>query len=270
MVDSKAANPKGKHRFPPSATTPLDKCAVCGIGKLSLTSRSISAKCIDFDGILDVEHKIKECCRRSCRAHHAYNFVWKGSAKLNTLKSGQVGEMLFVTGTHAFSKRFLHYHSELDFRSFTSARAIADVYMETIGGQQKFRKFRNLYGSAITYFNAMQEFEAFGEHRNIVIGRDLPATSVAKYESHMHIKGFLPPDVTQIKEMIGDGHAKVHMKLDVPPKRQAGAPRKRKGRKKKTLCGQWLAFHRSSGHSASIGSDAHERARKQRDCDKNS
>ena len=210
-----------KHRLPSSVITPLVKCAACGIGSLSPTTRSIAANCIDFNGVMDVKHEIKECCRRECRAHHSYNFVWLDSKKVNTLRFAEIGLMLFITGDHAFSKRFLQYHAELDFRAFVSARAVADVFLNTLGSDYNLSKFHKLYSRAITYFNAMQEFEVINEHKKIVIQEDLLASSMTNDDSYMHVKGFLPSDPTSNKEVIVDGHTKVHMKTGRPPKKRS-------------------------------------------------
>jgi hypothetical protein len=97
-------------QIPSKIVTPLKKCAVCG-GSLSLTThKPVQAKCYDLVGIIDVEHSVKECCRRTCRVHHQYNFYILGKKKVNTLKFDQL-KMVFVTANTAFSMRFLRYQA---------------------------------------------------------------------------------------------------------------------------------------------------------------
>ena len=214
---------------PKTATTPLRQCAVCG-GSLALASRLVAARCYDLAGVADIQHQVKECCRRGCRTRHGHNFYWNGGKKINSLHFAQARSVLFVTDKTCFSLRFLRYHAALQFRCGLTASAVAWSYNEAFQGSGDAKvvytsKLRSLLGAALTYYAALQEFEVIEEDTKLVIGEEISQRALSKYSEHVHSVDFVPRDPTHVKELVGDGHEKVSMKCSTPPQKRSGKPK---------------------------------------------
>ena len=244
-VNANGLGAMGDNEILAIATTPLTRCAWCD-GSLACASRSVQAKCVDLIGVTDVEHLIKECCRRECRARHAYNFYWKGHSKINTLARGNVGPFLFVADNLCFSTRLLRNLASLRFRTALSLRGWVWSYSDTFGGQPARvaqSRLRQSLSDALVYFEAMLEFEAVGEHLKIAIGEELSKSSLALYERHLHLKVYPPSNPMDVKEVVGDGHVKVSMRCSVAPMKRAGAPKRNRAKPKASTNGWFMVVH---------------------------
>ena len=71
------------------------------------------------------------CASYACRQSFGPNFVWKDSAKFNTVNS--IGRILLVNNKCGFVTDFLRYHPLLEFRACVATRAVKDVNQEVFG-----------------------------------------------------------------------------------------------------------------------------------------
>lgn len=217
----------------PRFITPLKTCD-CG-GSLSEGRGSVvKAILYGFNGIQEVDHITKRCCRKSCQTTYGYNFKWeKGEEKrekVNTLKVSQA-KALFVNDKTAFAMDYLIYHEDLQFRGYLSAGAIAWAGSESLFDKTMMHHdFHKLYNDARFLRLAMQEMQVLGEKhlKSIKIGAEVTDKSATMYGHYLHDFEYLPKDTASIKEIAADGHEKVLVKLcaGTSPGPRAGRPRK--------------------------------------------
>ncbi|CAJ1407201.1 unnamed protein product [Effrenium voratum] len=158
---------------------------------------------------------------------YGLNFVNVDGCKLNTANPQDIQKVLFVNVKRGFSLEYLQYHTQLEFRAFVSSRAIQDVYENVHGtvDDTDFTRFRKAHADAIMYWAALQELSSLGINQPIEIGNELSEISLAAYDKHLHSKVFPPRNKASVTELVGDGHAKVHVKCsEVAP--HQGKPRK--------------------------------------------
>ncbi|CAE8688578.1 unnamed protein product, partial [Polarella glacialis] len=213
-------------------TTPLTECFKCGTCLTTEPSASIPAVIFGFDGAKPVEHVPKRCTDRACRMRHHYNYRWDGSKKLNTLTVDQC-EYVFINAYVGFTKVYLAYHDTLQFRGFTSAKAITwTSNKELFTNTDLFRLDRH-YTQARSLYVGMKEFGFMwgmstvrADATMMIVDDPITAEAVAEYDIwwHRHVMG--PRQKSKVKALAVDGEGKVAVKCasgEEPPPR-AGRP----------------------------------------------
>ena len=209
----------------PVYSTHMKSCS-CGHKALS-KAHDIEAVVYSMSGPSDAIVRTMRCTARGCRKTYGPNFVNADGCKLNTANPQDIQKVLFVNVKRGFSLEYLQYHTQLEFRAFVSSRAIQDVYENVYGtvGDTDFTRFRKAHADAIMYWAALQELSSLGINQPIEIGNELSEISLAAYDKHLHSKVFPPRNKASVTELVGDGHAKVHVKCsEVAP--HQGKPRK--------------------------------------------
>ena len=211
----------------PEYVTALTKCR-CGCSLQTSKGKRIDAILYGFEGAVEVTHITKRCCSRSCGAYYGYNYqCFQSGLLVNSVKLDDVN-VLFVNPKLAFCKKYVRYHDSLQFRGFLSQGAIDFAGRDVLfphGGHSRDH-FQRYYGNARFLLLTMQEFEPLGPGSlfDIVIGDELTEASVVAYDEYMHSTVYPPRDADQVKELCGDGHEKVIVKVcagsPVPMKRK--------------------------------------------------
>ena len=147
-------------------------------------------------------------------------------SKINTATPEDIDEVLFLSNKMGFTVDYLKYHSMLEFRAFASTRAVQDIYQSVFNVDLSDASswFRNRHSDVICYWMALQELTPLKLHSSIVIGDEITGDALAAYDSFLHEKVFPPRDRSKVRELVADGHAKVHVKC-CAAKIHAGRPR---------------------------------------------
>ncbi|CAJ1352020.1 unnamed protein product [Effrenium voratum] len=209
----------------PVYSTHMKSCS-CGHKALS-KAHDIEAVVYSMSGPSDAIVRTMRCTAWGCRKTYGPNFVNVDGCKLNTANPQDIQKVLFVNVKRGFSLEYLQYHTQLEFRAFVSFRAIQDVYENVYGtvDDTDFTRFRKAHADAIMYWAALQELSSLGINQPIEIGNELSEISLAAYDKHLRSKVFPPRNKASVTELVGDGHAKVHVKCsEVAP--HQGKPRK--------------------------------------------
>jgi len=74
----------------------------------------------------------------------------------------------------------------------------------------------------------VQEIGTLKPDFKIVVGEELSEDIVEAYSDHLHKNVFPPSSKAAVKEVVGDGHAKITFRCDGATGRGAGRPRKLK------------------------------------------
>ena len=83
--------------MPTWAMTTLETCA-CG-GALSY-HHTVEAKCHDLIGTTDIQHILKQCCRRMCRKIYGHNFsICSHQGRKNTVKLSEMEAPVLFTNS---------------------------------------------------------------------------------------------------------------------------------------------------------------------------
>ena len=227
-------------------TCPLKTCW-CG-GPLH-NARPIAAKCQDLVGVKDVTFTPKQCNRRKCRTMYGYNYYWLGGKKVSCVGIADLkGGVLFTSSKRCFTLRYLKFFNDLAFRGFLSSRATMWAYARSFAppsdadktyGCDILAHADEVHTDALMYYLALQEFGDLENKGDIVIGGEISAKNLKEYEIYLHEKVYPPDDPTQVKLIVGDGHAKVMTKCEGHSKR-AGRPRKLKKQRRKALTNGWF------------------------------
>ena len=75
------------------------------------------------------------------------------------------------------------------------------------------------------YWLDIQELYPLGLHTNIIIGQDISEKFLLAYDAYLQTKVYTPKNKNKVKDLVGDGHAKVHMTCGSDHTHQ-GCPRK--------------------------------------------
>lgn len=149
----------------PIYVTAMKKC-ICGHSKLS-PSHLIEASVFGLDGPMEVQVQTMRCTHYSCRITFGPNFYTMAGSKINTADVADLTDALFVSAKRGFTLNYLKYHTQLEFRAFASSRAIADIYGSVFGNDvDESEQFRKMHADAIMYWNALNEFEPLGLHKD--------------------------------------------------------------------------------------------------------
>ena len=135
--------------------------------------------CVDTVGVTDITHVIKRCNNRRCRTYYGYNFKILGHDHVNTYTASDfTAGVLFISAGRCFTTRFLHCHENLVFRGYLSTASVDWSYKNVFGNNDVVVDFRKQINDALFYFMAMKEFEDSGEHKTIVIGKEISARAL--------------------------------------------------------------------------------------------
>ncbi|CAE7499068.1 unnamed protein product, partial [Symbiodinium necroappetens] len=134
--------------------------------------------------------------------------------KLNTLQSiADAPEAIFLNVKLGFTLKYLHYHSLLEFRAFTSIKAYLDVYSQVYSSHTgDGGHFRGMHAAAVMYYLALDEFPAADIPMNFLIG-----------------------------QVVMDGNAEVHIKC--PGDKQHPGKHRANGKKKPYGYRWFMAVH---------------------------
>jgi hypothetical protein len=231
------SKPAASHVFKPVVpvpsvrivSTPRTSC-ICG-GLLCASGQDTDAVIYSLAGAEFVKHTSKRCTSKQCRKYFYYNFCTTDEGgRVNTVLLSQV-DYLFVTPQTGFEKKFLEYHSMLHFRGYISAGAIAFAAGEVLFSDSNLGEFWWAKTFRDAQFLRMVMQELFEVQKSlvyeIIIGDELSAKALRAYDDYMHRVGFLPANPDDVKELCGDGHEKVLVKLccdDEKPKKRSGPP----------------------------------------------
>jgi hypothetical protein len=75
------------------------------------------------------------------------------------------------------------------------------------------------------YWLDIQELYPLGLHTNIIVGQDISEKFLLAYDAYLQTKVYTPKNKNKVKDLVGDGHAKVHMTCGSDHTHQ-GCPRK--------------------------------------------
>jgi hypothetical protein len=247
--------------------TPRKKC-FCGCS-LSV-AYTVEAKVVTMTGIDDVSHILKRCCGKSCRAYFGHNYTRagntdeSGSRAYNAVKLDEVS-VLFVTRNFGFSLQYLQYHDALQFRGFVSARCIAWCMDEALlgGAEDAGAAFRRSFSFARNLYLAMLEFgemegSGYGDYLYSLRVQDshdqrpcFTDAMLKHYDRWLHECSFPPNHPEVVKELAGDGHEKVAMKVcgaEQPMK----MPRGKHGQVRHTTNGWFMITDPATGRILSV------------------
>ena len=178
------------------AITSLETCH-CG-GSLSV-HHTVAAKCVDCIGVTDIDHVVKQCCRRSCRAFYGYNYCTESgeSRKRNTVSIEGLN-VLFINNSRCFTVRYLQYQEALLFRGYLSSRASAWSFKHVYGAEDVMEDMYKAQMNALFLYMTMKEFGEIGEHEKIYLEDEVSPSSLSLYSGHCHTKVFPPSDPKQV------------------------------------------------------------------------
>lgn len=242
--------------------TPAKSCGWCGSGLH--VSHEVKASVMSMDGPVSVVHVIKRCCRKECRVHHAYNFLYTSTKKYNTVMIDDV-KALFVNVFQGYDLKFLRYHDALHFRGFVSATAVEWACRQVLDNDTMLKTWRRSYEDARFLYLAMVEFsdmKAKGgpDHMsNIQVSdhghegvREVTEKMIADYDKWLHHCAFPIDNPTSVKELAGDGHEKILKRIcngDAKPMKTRKAPG---GRAKPFTHGWFMVMDPANGRIVSV------------------
>ncbi|OLQ13370.1 hypothetical protein AK812_SmicGene2621 [Symbiodinium microadriaticum] len=103
--------------------------------------------------------------------------------------------------------------------------AIKHTYQHTFNtahGEQS-NWFAKMHAAAIMSWVAVQELYPLQLHLSIKIGDEITPQALRAYHQHLHLKVFPPNRKSTVKELVADGHQKVHIKC-ANSRQHAGKP----------------------------------------------
>ncbi|CAE7455345.1 unnamed protein product, partial [Symbiodinium sp. CCMP2456] len=116
-----AAPTMPRQRDPREILTPVTSCLECGAPLAH--AHAVSGRLYGLGGVEGISMVIKRCSKKTCRAHHHYNYRKVEGQKYHSLDLDQM-EYIFVNSKVGFSRQFLDYHNALQFRGGLSHNAI--------------------------------------------------------------------------------------------------------------------------------------------------
>jgi len=217
--------------FVPLAT----QCVACG-GNLTNTGDAVMAVCYDLIGTETVAAHHQQCTATSCRLTHCHNYYVEDGQKVNYVNADQIQSgVLFVNNKRCFTVRFLKYHLNLASRGNLCTKAVAFAYEDMFQGDEGVAygqdvsvNFNKQCNDAFFYYLVVQEIGTLKPDFKIVVGEELSEDIVEAYSDHLHKNVFPPSSKAAVKEVVGDGHAKITFRCDGATGRGAGRPRKLK------------------------------------------
>ena len=206
--------------------THLTRC-FCSSSSVLKPGHEINAILYGMSGMERIIVQSFRCSSFGCRKTYGPNFVWDLSHKYNTATPKNIEEIgaLFAGTKIGFTVDYLKYHSFLEFRACVSAMAIKHTYQHTFNtahGEQS-NWFAKMHASAIMSWIAVQELYPLDLHLSIKIGDEITPQALQAYHQHLHLKVFPPKRKSTVKELVADGHQKVHIKF-ANSRKHAGKP----------------------------------------------
>jgi hypothetical protein len=180
--------------------------------------------------------------------HFGPNFYTLDGDKINCVNLPDVekSKVLFVSVKRGFTIRFLKFFADLAFRGFVSAAAVEWAYQRSFPDDSLVHGSRS-HITALVYYHVL--VEAHGTKISTdkyVIDKDVPQSLLKSIDNHMHDNVFPDADATHIRELVGDGHAKVLTRCDRETKR-VGKPRVSKPTRKRNYTNGWFLVCAPSG-----------------------
>ncbi|CAK0848816.1 unnamed protein product [Prorocentrum cordatum] len=220
--------------------THLWNCAHCNcklVARTGMASRP-GATCIlrDLHGTEEISVRQWRCQGRNCMLTYGAKFAWIDGQKVNTASLNDFEKIgvVFVSTKRAFTLRYLRYHEKAMFRMCTSATGTDWVMQETFAdksqrayGGEFLHDYRKLHLEGILYLLAVQVMEPVGKHLNIVLGEEISAAALKKFDAYLHDCVFPDPRPNKVSLLIEDGHEKVAMKCPEPVAGRPSAVTKR-------------------------------------------
>ena len=206
-----AALPSGRIVY----RTHLTRC-FCSPTSTLRPAHEVKAVIYGMNGVQHVLVQSMRCTSFDCRKTYGPNFVWEHSDKYNTANPQNIEEIgaLFVATKVGFTVDYLRYHSYLEFRAFVSSTAVQQTYQHTYSTphSEDCTWLSRVHASAVMYWVALQELHPLNLHLGIAVGKEISASAFQAYHRYLHEKILPPKRKTTVKELVADGHQKVHIK----------------------------------------------------------
>ena len=240
-------------------TTSLTHCCDCGA---PLARRDeVAGRLYTLEGLQPVVTISKRCSSKSCRTTHHYNFRTVEGHKLHTAPLEDM-EYVFINSKVGFSRNFLDYHAQLQFRGALSSNAIAFAQAETLWRDaDQHSRWDQEYCAVQLYYAVLQEgSEMWSTHGraacqkklcDIDITDPLSKGFLESYRTWWHDKQLTKREWQKVREIVMDGHQKVAAKCTGTPPAHAGRPRK-DGKTPQRQNGWFMAVDPSTGLVLSV------------------
>ena len=206
-----AALPSGRIVY----RTHLTRC-FCSPTSTLRPAHEVKAVIYGMNGVQHVLVQSMRCTSFDCRKTYGPNFVWEHSDKYNTANPQNIEEIgaLFVATKVGFAVDYLRYHSYLEFRAFVSSTAVQQTYQHTYSTphSEDCTWLSRVHANAVMYWVALQELHPLNLHLGIAVGKEISASAFQAYHRYLHEKILPPKRKTTVKELVADGHQKVHIK----------------------------------------------------------
>ena len=220
---------------------PLTSCVECQAPLAP--AHIVPGRLYGLTGVQAIHMVTKRCTKKTCRAHHHYNYRKVEGEKFHGLPLEDM-QYVFVNSKLGFSRDFLDYHNALQFRGGISQlrrRSSGKIHISTSAAQ--------------LYYLVLQEgSEMWASSKpadrsrllSIKVEDPLHADFLKIYSSWWHQKQITLREWRQVKEVVIDGHEKVAAKCHNAPPAHAGRPRKNKQTKHRQN-GWFMAVDPASG-----------------------
>ena len=251
-----AAPTMPRQRDPREILTPVTSCLECGAPLAH--AHTVSGRLYGLGGLEEISMVIKRCSKKTCRAHHHYNYRKVEGQKYHSLDLDQM-EYIFVNSKVGFSRQFLDYHNALQFRGGLSHNAIMFAQGEAMWeDRDQHARWHMEYANAQLYYQVLKEATQMWttpscrkQLFNIRVEQPLENEFLDFYRDWWHRKQFSLADWRAVKEVVIDGHEKVSAKCQGPPPVHVGRPRK-DGANKQRHNGWFMAMDPRSGMVMSV------------------
>ena len=153
--DLRGAGPSADDADTLRITTPVRVCVECS--SPLAPAHEVAGRVYTLSGLRQVVVTTKRCSRKSCRAHHHYNYRKVDGQKTHSLPLEDL-EYVFANSKVGFERTFLDYHDALQFRGGISHNAIEFAQSQTLweDAEQHCRWHRE-YASAQLYYSVVLE-----------------------------------------------------------------------------------------------------------------
>ena len=224
--------------------THLTRC-FCSSSSVLKPGHEIKAVLYGMTGMQHVLVQSMRCTSYACRKTYGPNFMWDLSNKYNTADPENIAEIgaLFVGTKIGFTLDYLKYHSFPEFRACVSAMAIKQTYQHTFqtAHADESNWFAKMHSNAIMTWVAIQDLHPLQLHLDIIIGNEITPAALQAYHRHIHQTVLPPKRKGTVKEIVADGHQKVHIKC-ANARKHSGKPPKH-GRVKPFGHGWFMLVH---------------------------
>ncbi|CAE7791620.1 unnamed protein product [Symbiodinium sp. CCMP2592] len=223
-------------------------------------AHEVAGRVYTLSGLRQVVVTTKRCSRKSCRAHHHYNYRKVDGQKYHSLPLEDL-EYLFVNSKVGFERTFLDYHDALQFRGGISHNAIEFAQSQTLweDAEQHYRWHRECASAQLYYSVIVESTEMWGNSTatmrrrifNIEIDDPLSNDFLTEYQDWWHKHQLSRVEWQKVTEVVMDGHEKVAAKCPGIPLARAGRPRK-DGQTPQRQNGWFMAIDPGSGLILSV------------------